>query len=117
MDSQHARPAFSLLAYGNNQTCRLTSGVAHQAKLISVGVRGARLRFGAEAESFLRFGDRCLLDLNCALGGTPVAEIPCTVAWLNGREAGIDFRARFDKSILALHLEIALGPLPREEAA
>lgn len=112
-----ARPTFSLLAYGCNQSCRLAGVAEHQAELISIGAQGARLRFGAEAGSLLRFGERCLLELNCTLGGATVEAIPCEVAWLNGREAGIDFRARFDKSILALQHVIDQGQLARKEAA
>lgn len=117
MKPQHARPPFSLLAYGCNQSCRLKGDAEHQVELISIGAQGARLRFGAEAGSLLRFGERCLLDLNCALGGAAVEEIPCEVACLNGREAGIHFFARLDKSFLALQHVIGQGQLARKEAA
>lgn len=111
------RPSFSLLAYGCNQNCRLTGIAEHRAKLISIGAHGARVRLCDEAGSALRFGEHCLLEVDCALENAPVGEIPCVVAWMNGCEAGVDFHTRFDASILALQLVMNQGLLAREEAA
>jgi len=117
MKPQHARPPFSLLAYGNDQPCRLTGGAEHQAELISIGARGARVRLCAQAESLLRFGERCLLSLDLALDGQSFGPIPCAVTWMSGREAGLAFSSSIEISILALQQLIALGPQARKEAA
>lgn len=110
-------PTFSLLAYGSNQTCRLTGIGEHRTELISIGANRARLRLPAEADSLLRFGERCLLNIDCVPDGAPMGEIPCEVVWMNGREAGVDFHTHCDAGILALQLILDRGLLAREEAA
>ncbi|WP_027175368.1 hypothetical protein [Desulfovibrio aminophilus] len=117
MDLQHTKPPFSLLAYGNNQACRLTGAKEYQAELISIGARGARVRLCAMAEGLLRFGEHCLLHLDLRLDDQPVSPTPCEVSWMNGREAGLAFSSCIDISILALQQLIALGPQARKEAA
>ncbi len=110
-------PPFSLLAYGNNQSCRLTGTAEHRTELISIGAHRARLRLSAEAGSLLRFGERCLLTIDSVPADAPVGGIPCEVAWLDGREAGVDFRDRFEASLLTLQQFLDQGQRAREEAA
>lgn len=117
MNLQHTRPPFSLLAYGNNQACRLTGIAEHHAELISIGMSEARVRLQVTAEDRFRFGERCLLHLPCAPGGQPLGTLACRMAWMNGREAGLTFNRDLEVSLLALQLVIAQGLRAREEAA
>jgi hypothetical protein len=111
------RPSFSLLAYGSDQTCLLAATTEQRTELIAIGARMARLRLGHGADNSLRLGERCLLRIGDPLRDASAGKIPCRVAWLNGREAGVDFSARFDQSIHALQQRMDRGRLVRKEAA
>lgn len=104
------RPSFSPLAYGHMQACRLTGAADHQAELISIGSRTARVLLRAQADSMFRFGEDCLLGLLSTSAGQVLWERPGKVAWMNGCEAGVEFHARLDISILSLQQAIGIAP-------
>lgn len=116
MNIQHARPTFSVFAYGNNQTCRLEGDMGHDAELISIGANAARIRLCEQADNILRLGERCLLSLDISLGDQPSGPTPCSVAWMDGREAGLAFSSSFTISIVALQHRIAPSSQAQKEA-
>jgi len=88
MNPQHSAPPVGLLSCDNNLTRRLAGRTEHQAKFISIGVRGTHVRRGFHAESLVRFVERCLLCLFFAMDGQHLDHPSCMLAWSACHEAG-----------------------------
>lgn len=88
MNPQHIAPQFSLFAYGNKLPRRLAGRASHQAKFISFGIRGTRIRRGSHAESLLLFVEHFLLRLVFVMYGQNSDHISYMLAWNIGHDPG-----------------------------